>query len=149
MARDHSTTAPQPSNHPTTQQKPMPQNPQPTAHNPHATTAMTKPPAQCRHHQERLAKRALIWWERFEFLEREIWVFWERVDETQSTTIHDLRLPSPSRWRRWRQMAEKRKKWEWERKKRKGRSEKRERERVAMKRERERERENDEIFLLK
>ena len=50
-------------------------------HNPHATTATTKPPTQRRHHRERLAERALIWWERFEFLEREVWVFWERVDE--------------------------------------------------------------------
>ena len=77
LARDHSTTAPQPSDHP--------------------TTATTKPPTQRRHHRERLAERAPIWWERFEFLEREVWVSWERVDETQSTTIHDPRLPSPSR----------------------------------------------------
>ena len=41
MARDHSTTAPQPSD-------------------PHATTATTKPPTQRRHHRERLAKKALI-----------------------------------------------------------------------------------------
>ena len=38
--------------------KPITHNP--TAHDPHATTAMTKPPAQCRHHRERLAERALI-----------------------------------------------------------------------------------------
>ena len=57
-----------------------PSNPAKT-HNPHATTATTKPPTQRRHHRERLAERALIWWERFEFLEREVWVFWERVDE--------------------------------------------------------------------
>ena len=40
LARDHSTTAPQPSDHP--------------------TTATTKPPTQRRHHRERLAERALI-----------------------------------------------------------------------------------------
>ena len=67
-------------------------------------------------------------------LMREVWVCRERVDETQLTTIHDPRLPSPSRWWRWRQTTEKRKKWEWERKKRKGRSEKGERERVTVKR---------------
>ena len=108
----------------------------PIAHNPYATTATTKPPTQRHHHWERLAKRALIWWERFEFLEREVWVFWERVDEIQSTMIHDPWLLSPSSWWQWRQIAEKRKKWEWERKKRKGRSEKREREWVTVKRER-------------
>ena len=131
----------------------------PTAHNPHATTTTTKPLAKRHHHRDSLAESDLIWWERFEFLEREVWVFlreswWNPVNNdpwpTATVAFKVVAVETNGREKekvRMREKEEKMKKWE----ERKGESDqRRENEEVRKEKGREwswRERERWDIFI--